>query len=89
MEKNGSASAGEVGGKRGMAQASSADFATTLGAWVVGKIRRLDRNLLESYRPELHYMRGPGPKWREKHGQTPARPDIRDLAVPDLRNAGA
>jgi len=20
-----------------------------------------------SYRPELHYMRGPGPKWREKH----------------------
>ncbi len=22
-----------------------------------------------SYRPEAHYMRGPGPKWREKHGQ--------------------
>ena len=21
------------------------------------------------YRPEAHYMRGPGPKWREKHGQ--------------------
>jgi hypothetical protein len=20
-----------------------------------------------SYKPELHYMRGPGPKWREKH----------------------
>lgn len=20
-----------------------------------------------SYRPELHYMRGPGPKWRQKH----------------------
>jgi hypothetical protein len=19
------------------------------------------------YQPELHYMRGPGPKWREKH----------------------
>ena len=19
------------------------------------------------YRPETHYMRGPGPKWREKH----------------------
>jgi hypothetical protein len=19
------------------------------------------------YRPELHYMRGPGPRWREKH----------------------
>jgi hypothetical protein len=22
-----------------------------------------------SYRPEKHYMRGPGPKWREKHAQ--------------------
>jgi hypothetical protein len=20
------------------------------------------------YRPELHYMRGPGPKWIERHG---------------------
>ena len=26
------------------------------------------------YRPEAHYMRGPGPKWREKHLQDyPAR----------------
>ena len=23
-----------------------------------------------SYRPEAHYMRGPGPKWRKKHAQT-------------------
>ncbi len=23
--------------------------------------------LIDSYRPELHYMRGPGPKWRQKH----------------------
>lgn len=23
--------------------------------------------LFESYRPELHYMRGPGPKWHEKY----------------------
>ena len=22
----------------------------------------------DSYRPERHYMRGPGPRWREKHG---------------------
>lgn len=22
-----------------------------------------------SYRPEKHYMRGPGPKWREKQAQ--------------------
>ena len=23
------------------------------------------------YRPERHYMRGPGPKWHEKHGTSP------------------
>jgi len=25
------------------------------------------RRLIHPYRPEFHYMRGPGPKWREKH----------------------
>jgi hypothetical protein len=29
--------------------------------------RRLRQGMFDSYRPELHYMRGPGPKWREKH----------------------
>jgi hypothetical protein len=29
--------------------------------------RTLKRGLFDHYRPELHYMRGPGPKWREKH----------------------
>jgi hypothetical protein len=29
--------------------------------------RTLKKDLCEPYRPELHYMRGPGPKWREKH----------------------
>jgi hypothetical protein len=24
------------------------------------------------YRPELHYMRGPGPKWFERHGRSSA-----------------
>lgn len=24
--------------------------------------------MFDPYRPEFHYMRGPGPKWREKHG---------------------
>lgn len=27
----------------------------------------IKRSLFDSYRPELHYMRGPGPKWRERH----------------------
>jgi hypothetical protein len=30
-------------------------------------VRRRLGFLFETYRPELHYMRGPGPKWREKH----------------------
>jgi hypothetical protein len=35
--------------------------------------RRLRRYIFDfdSYRPELHYMRGPGPKWREKHANVP------------------
>ena len=32
------------------------------------------------YRPELHYMRGPGPAWRAKHGMdAPFRLTPRDL----------
>ena len=31
--------------------------------------RRLKDEIFSSYRPELHYMRGPGPKYREKRGQ--------------------
>src|SRR3984893_7745550 len=27
----------------------------------------LVKDLFSGYRPELHYMRGPGPKWRTKH----------------------
>ena len=30
----------------------------------------LGAGVFDSYRPELHYMRGPGPKWREKHAMT-------------------
>ena len=30
----------------------------------------LMKGMFDPYRPELHYMRGPGPKWREKHCQT-------------------
>jgi hypothetical protein len=27
--------------------------------------------LFDPYRPELHYMRGPGPKWHAKHDPAP------------------
>ena len=35
---------------------------------LAGFWRKLVNDLFDPYRPELHYMRGPGPKWREKHG---------------------
>ena len=36
---------------------------------------RLTQALSDPYHPELHYMRGPGPKWREKHGLCAQRAD--------------
>ena len=49
----------------------------TAGAWtrgiqMLGRAAAKLRGLIagkppDSYRPELHYMRGPGPKWRERH----------------------
>jgi hypothetical protein len=30
-------------------------------------IHNLVMDVRDCYRPELHYMRGPGPKWRAKH----------------------
>jgi hypothetical protein len=34
---------------------------------VTAAIRERVADFAHPYRPELHYMRGPGPKWREKH----------------------
>jgi hypothetical protein len=28
------------------------------------------RNLFDPYRPELHYMRGPGPRWQQKYRES-------------------
>ena len=33
------------------------------------------RTIFNHYRPELHYMRGPGPKWLERHGSRSGPPD--------------
>ena len=33
----------------------------------VSVVHNLIMDVRDSYRPELHYMRGPGPKWRAKH----------------------
>ena len=37
---------------------SASDFASV--------VHNLFMDVRDSYRPELHYMRGPGPKWRAK-----------------------
>jgi hypothetical protein len=46
-----------------------------------GVVHNLVMDVRDSYRPELHYMRGPGPKWRAKHrpwlGFDPAPSDRR------------
>ena len=35
---------------------------------VVDSLAQVVRELTDCYHPERHYMRGPGPKWRERHG---------------------
>jgi hypothetical protein len=47
---------------REMAQSTKATPPKGLAAW-----QALTKALFDDYRPELHYMRGPGPKWREKY----------------------
>jgi hypothetical protein len=42
-------------------------LALLLGRVLAG-LRGIARELTDPYRPELHYMRGPGPKWHAKHG---------------------
>jgi hypothetical protein len=38
-------------------------------------LRRALRGLMDPYRPERHYMRGPGPKWHAKHRPALSAPD--------------
>jgi hypothetical protein len=73
--------AGAVTNKKGARAWSRADkvmtttsrtFSHRCRAWsalagLAGLFRTLAGGLGDHYRPELHYMRGPGPKWRAKH----------------------
>ena len=43
-----------------------------IGSALAGFWRELIRDAVHPYRPELHYMRGPGPAWQAKHRQPPA-----------------
>ena len=44
-------------------------------AVVAGALRKVVNGLFDPYRPELHYMRGPGPRWRARHAFDGAYPD--------------
>jgi hypothetical protein len=49
-------------------------FATptpNLHSVLVGLWRTLSKDIVDTYHPERHYMRGPGPKWHAKHGRVP------------------
>ena len=39
-----------------------------LGRWLAAFWQEMTRDAVRPYRPELHYMRGPGPAWRAKYG---------------------
>ena len=53
-------------------------------------LRDLRRTLGEAggtYRPDLHYMRGPGPKWHAKYGNLVAKSSATvSSAAPTLRD---
>jgi hypothetical protein len=57
--------------RKKIAQSARGEAAGFL-ADAAGLLQGLLRDLLDPYRPELHYMRGPGPKWHAKHDGTPA-----------------
>jgi hypothetical protein len=52
-------------------QAAGAAFPSVGVVVILSAWRRLRTTIFDPYRPELHYMRGPGPKWRERHGIGP------------------
>ena len=52
------------------AEPSLMQLARRLKAIIATRLARID-SVLNPYRPELHYMRGPGPKWRARHASPP------------------
>ena len=49
---------------------SSAARCPGLTSGLTDLVHKLIRDLFDPYRPEMHYMRGPGPKWRQKHARS-------------------
>ena len=66
------------------ASSSARGTTETLTADLADLVRTF-RSLLDPYRPELHYMRGPGPRWHAKHNPAPAAAGA--LALVNLTHA--
>ena len=69
--------------------ATPAERRYTTALRIADKARQFARFFSDTYRPELHYMRGPGPKWREKHARQAAQPAAAEPGLSNLGNAGA
>lgn len=41
----------------------------SVGRYLAAFWRAVTRDTVRPYRPEQHYMRGPGPAWHAKHGK--------------------
>jgi hypothetical protein len=55
--------------------------ATRRRSGLTTEFARLVRSMVDSYHPEQHYMRGPGPKWLAKHAAQPVvAPEMPGLA---------
>jgi hypothetical protein len=58
-------------------QLNLAALLASAGVWAWSAVadawRWLMADQANSYHPEAHYMRGPGPKWREKNAQMSTR----------------
>ncbi len=65
-----------------MAQSANVSPPKGFAAW-----QSLTKALFDDYRPELHYMRGPGPKWQEKHdrAESGASPAVTKALMAGLR----
>jgi len=63
-------------------RALTARNAAGLLAEIADLFRSLTKPLLDPSRPELHYMRGPGPKWHAKHA--PAAVSLSAMSVQAL-----
>ena len=61
---------------------ASKNKSPSIGQAVADLWRSVTAELFTDYRPERHYMRGPGPKWHAKHApaQRVAEPDLGGMA---------